>query len=118
MSSDNANTSDKPASESHTKPAQITASIEADLAELNELLSKETLDDAGEASVVELLARLESADGVAKGVENKLDALLGNLDSLLATLEKDENDDLAQTDSPQPPASQSTNETSTDKKDS
>ncbi|KAJ7070685.1 hypothetical protein C8F01DRAFT_1244395 [Mycena amicta] len=63
------------------KAAQIAASMEADLAALIELLSKESLDEAGEASVEELLARLESADGVAKGVENKLDTLLGNLDT-------------------------------------
>jgi hypothetical protein len=99
-------------------PTQLTASIEQDIAELNELLSKETLDDAGEASVAELLARLESADGVAKGVETKLDALLGNLDSLLAALEEEKADTSVQEDSQQPPAtSQSTDESdkSTDK---
>ncbi|KAJ7109845.1 hypothetical protein C8R44DRAFT_985892 [Mycena epipterygia] len=103
MSSDKVNGSNK-ANDSDPKPAQIAA-IEADIAELSELLSKDTLDDAGEASVAELLARLESADGVAKGVESKLDALLGNLDSLLASLE--ENDDSARADST-PSASQST----------
>ncbi|KAJ7204387.1 hypothetical protein GGX14DRAFT_646875 [Mycena pura] len=88
------------------KPSQITSSIESDLAELNELLSKDpgTLDDLDEASVEVLLARLEGADGVAKGVENKLDALLGNLDSLLAALEN--NDDANQSGSIQPPASE------------
>ncbi|KAJ7754992.1 hypothetical protein DFH07DRAFT_496872 [Mycena maculata] len=103
MSSDKVNGSEK-TNGSEASPAQITAAIEADVAELNELLSRDTLDDAGEASVAELLARLESADGVATGVENKLDVLLGNLDNLLAALEKD---DAPQPDSPQP-ASQST----------
>ncbi|KAJ7155927.1 hypothetical protein C8R43DRAFT_1065498 [Mycena crocata] len=70
------NGSDK-TSDSDPATAQINASIEADIAELSELLSKDTLDDAGEASVAELLARLESADGVARGVEGKLDALIG-----------------------------------------
>ncbi|KAJ7651581.1 hypothetical protein DFH06DRAFT_1475621 [Mycena polygramma] len=112
MSSDNVDSSDKP-NGSQASPDQITAAIEADVAELNELLSRETLDEAGEASVEELLARLESADGVAKGVENKLDALLGNLDNLLASLEK--NDDSVQTDSPQP--SESTDEPAADNKD-
>ncbi|KAJ7665438.1 hypothetical protein DFH06DRAFT_313480 [Mycena polygramma] len=109
MSSDNVDSSDKP-NGSHPNPDQITAAIEADVAELNELLSRETLDEAGEASVEELLARLESADGVAKGVENKLDALLGNLDNLLASLEK--NDDSVQTDS-----SESTDEPAADNKE-
>jgi len=118
--SDNANnannTSDKP-SGSPPNTAHLTASIEADVAELEELLSRETLDDAGEASVAELLARLESADGVAKGVENKLDALLGNLDSLLAALEEEKPDDSVQNDSQQPPpASQSTDEKSAEEK--
>ncbi|KAJ7724224.1 hypothetical protein B0H16DRAFT_1736826 [Mycena metata] len=78
---------------------QLDASIEADLAELSELLSKETLDDAEDASVAELLARLEGADGVAKGVEGKLDALLGKLDTLLEALEKPDPD---KTESPAP----------------
>ncbi|KAF7307240.1 hypothetical protein MIND_00517700 [Mycena indigotica] len=69
------------------KAKQIAQSMKADVAALSELLSKETLDESGEASIEELLARLENADGVAKGVENKLDALLGNLDSLLDALE-------------------------------
>ncbi|KAK7063917.1 hypothetical protein R3P38DRAFT_17374 [Favolaschia claudopus] len=89
MSSNNA---DKP-NGSEPDPAQVTSSIEQDIAELSELLSKDTLDDTGEASIAELLARLESADGVAKGVENKLDTLLGNLDVLLSTLEKENTED-------------------------
>ncbi|KAF7347526.1 hypothetical protein MVEN_01508800 [Mycena venus] len=115
MSSDkeNANTADKP-NASGASPAQLNASIEADIAELNELLSKETLDDSEEASVAELLARLESADGVAKGVESKLDALLGNLDSLLAVLEEKEKTDEVE-NAQQPRSSQSTDKKSTDK---
>jgi site-specific recombinase XerD len=80
--------SDKVNGSAHTTAQAAVTSIEADIAQLNQLLSQESLDDADEASVAELLARLESADGVAEGVENKLDALLGNLDSLLASLEQ------------------------------
>ncbi|KAJ7103183.1 hypothetical protein B0H15DRAFT_942680 [Mycena belliarum] len=106
MSSDKVNGTDTAqANGSDPKSPQITASIEADIAELSELLSKDTLDDAGEASVAELLARLESADGVAKGVESKLDSLLGNLDTLLASLEKDGASDHPSSEAP---ASQST----------
>ncbi|KAJ6609333.1 hypothetical protein B0H10DRAFT_2064390 [Mycena sp. CBHHK59/15] len=92
--------------------ARVTTStsIEDDIAQLNQLLSQESLDNAEEASVAELLARLESADGVTKGVESKLDALLGNLDSLLETLEKE--GEPVRPDSSKPTASQSTdNET-------
>ncbi|CAK5264461.1 unnamed protein product [Mycena citricolor] len=76
----------KTASDGSTEP-RLDASIEADLAELTDLLSKGTLDEAGEANLAELLSRLESANGVAKGVESKLDSLIGNLDSLLESLE-------------------------------
>ncbi|KAJ7459048.1 hypothetical protein B0H11DRAFT_2060208 [Mycena galericulata] len=102
MPSDNkVNGSDKPnTNSSEATPARINAAIEADIAELSELLSKDTLDDAGEASVAELLARLESADGVATGVESKLDSLLGNLDNLLAALEKKEDSSETQSRSP------------------
>ncbi|SJL06434.1 uncharacterized protein ARMOST_09771 [Armillaria ostoyae] len=57
---------------------------------LNSLLSQDNLDESDESSVAELIQRLESADGVAKGMESKLDDLLGNLDTLLAVLEKNE----------------------------
>ncbi|KAJ6575485.1 hypothetical protein B0H19DRAFT_1128928 [Mycena capillaripes] len=107
-SNDKTDSSDKP----KPSPAQITASIEADIAELSELLSKDTLDDAGEASVAELLARLENADGVAKGVESKLDALLGNLDNLLASLENNEGPTHVE---PEQPSAQPTDEKSTEK---
>ncbi|KAF7303116.1 hypothetical protein MKEN_01275100 [Mycena kentingensis (nom. inval.)] len=70
------------------KAAQINTSMEADLAALSALLTSDKLDDAGEANVDELLARMDDADGVAKGVENKLDGLLANLDNLLAALEE------------------------------
>ena len=40
-----------------------------------------------EADVAELLRQLESADGIAKGVETRLDDIIGNLDNLLASLE-------------------------------
>jgi hypothetical protein len=36
---------------------------------------------------MEALARLESADGIARGVEGRLDELLGTLDDLLTSLE-------------------------------
>lgn len=66
------------------------ANLEADIAQLTSLLSQDTLDSQGEASVVELLQRLENADGIAKGMESKLDTVLDNLDNLLASLENRE----------------------------
>jgi hypothetical protein len=53
--------------------------------------SSSTVSNANEeADVAELLQRLESADGMAKGLESRLDDILGNLDNLLVTLESSE----------------------------
>ncbi|KAK0481482.1 hypothetical protein IW261DRAFT_1470904 [Armillaria novae-zelandiae] len=68
----------------------MAPSLDDDISLLNSLLSQDNLDESDEASVSELIQRLESADGVAKGMESKLDDLLGNLDALLAVLEKNE----------------------------
>ncbi|KAK0455817.1 hypothetical protein EV421DRAFT_1748824 [Armillaria borealis] len=68
----------------------MAPSLDNDISLLNSLLSQDNLDESDEASVAELIQRLESADGVAKGMESKLDDLLGNLDTLLAVLEKNE----------------------------
>lgn len=70
--------------------SSMAPSLDNDISLLNSLLSQDNLDESDEASVAELIQRLESADGVAKGMESKLDDLLGNLDTLLAVLEKNE----------------------------
>ncbi len=59
----------------------MAPSLNNDISLLNSLLSQDNLDESDEASVAELIQRLESADGVAKGMESKLDDLLGNLDT-------------------------------------
>jgi hypothetical protein len=56
--------------------------LSADIAQLLSLESAE-----GDAHVAELLRTIEAADGMAQGVESKLDNMLENLDSLLASLE-------------------------------
>jgi hypothetical protein len=68
--------------------AQRTAleNIENEVAQLTRLLAQEPTSE-GETEIAELLQRLESADGMATGVESKLDSLLGNLDDMLASLE-------------------------------
>ncbi|KAG1719449.1 hypothetical protein EDB19DRAFT_698654 [Suillus lakei] len=63
-------------------------SLEADIAHLNTLLLNGSLDGSNETEdLMEILARLDSADGVAKGIEGRLDGMLGTLDNLLASLE-------------------------------
>jgi hypothetical protein len=59
--------------------------LSADIAQLSSLLSQEPAE--GDADVAELLRTIEAADGMAQGVESKLDNMLENLDSLLASLE-------------------------------
>lgn len=61
--------------------------LEADIAQLSALLSQDTPE--GNADVAELLRGIEAADGMAQGVEKKLDDMLNNLDRLLASLEPD-----------------------------
>ncbi|KAK0466276.1 uncharacterized protein EV420DRAFT_1636860 [Desarmillaria tabescens] len=78
----------------------MTRSLDDDISLLNSLLSQDNLDESDEASIAELMQRLESADGVAKGMESKLDDLLGNLDTLLAVLEK--NEPVEKQEEPQP----------------
>lgn len=86
MSPTNLNGSDKP-SASQVSEILGTANLEVDIAQLTVLLSQETLSSDDDANIVELLQRLESADGMAEGVENKLDDILGKLDGLISSLE-------------------------------
>jgi hypothetical protein len=55
------------------------------IAQLSSLLVQEPAE--GETDVAELLRTIEAADGMAQGVESKLDNMLENLDNLLASLE-------------------------------
>lgn len=64
-----------------------TAYLEAEITQLTTLLSQDSLNSEDDANVVELLQRLEKADGVAQGVEDKLDNILGKLDGLISSLE-------------------------------
>ncbi|KAI0801475.1 hypothetical protein C8Q74DRAFT_1365072 [Fomes fomentarius] len=78
-----------------TKPHTASSSLEADIARLTRLLSGQddananAKTDAGaDADVEELLRRIEAAEGLADGVEERLDGIIGNLDSLLNDLEE------------------------------
>jgi len=48
----------------------------------------DVLSTSDERDVAELLKTLDSANGLAGGLENRLDSLLDNLDNLLAVLEQ------------------------------
>ncbi|KAG1868291.1 hypothetical protein DFJ58DRAFT_742681 [Suillus subalutaceus] len=67
---------------------RLDSGLEADIAHLNTLLLNGSLDGGHETEdLMEILARLDSADGVAKGIEGKLEGILGTLDNLLTSLE-------------------------------
>ncbi|EKM61826.1 uncharacterized protein PHACADRAFT_204967 [Phanerochaete carnosa HHB-10118-sp] len=62
--------------------------LDADIALLASLLAQS--GDEGDVEgleLQELLQRLETADGVAQGVEHRLDEIIGNLDQMLGGLE-------------------------------
>ena len=64
-------------------------SLEAEISQLASLLESTESGSDSDAEVAGLLAQLESADGMAQGVESKLDGFLETLDNLVASLELD-----------------------------
>jgi hypothetical protein len=68
-----------------TLDSQGENNLDADIAQLSSLLSQEPV--GRDPDVAELLRTIEAADGMAQGVESKLDTMLENLDNLLASLE-------------------------------
>ncbi|PIL31080.1 hypothetical protein GSI_05776 [Ganoderma sinense ZZ0214-1] len=61
-------------------------SLDADIALLQKLLS-EDVDESNPEDVAALLKRLEAAEGLADGVEDRLDGIMEHLDMLLTDLE-------------------------------
>lgn len=88
----NAQDDTKPGAE----PVNLSTSLESDMAMLASLLTQPQDDlpesDADDPQVTELLKRLTAADGVAKGVEERLDGIIENLDLLLTALETESPD--------------------------
>ena len=66
-------------------------SIDADVALLQKLLS-EDIDDSNPENVAELPKWLEAAEGLAGGVEERLDEIMNHLDTLLGDLETKQTD--------------------------
>ena len=66
-------------------------SLDADIALLQKLLS-EDIDDSNPENVAELLKRLDAAEGLAGGVEERLDEIMNHLDMLLGDLETKQTD--------------------------
>lgn len=90
MTSDINGTS-QPAPTTDSTNANTLQSIDADVALLSSLLNQDDVDPGADAAnLAELLRRLDGANGVAQGLESKIDDVLGNLDNLLAALESKE----------------------------
>lgn len=76
-----------------TNNPNTTNSLESDIVKLAALLSEASAEGNEEAdaeNIAQLLQRLESATGIAVGVEDKLDGILDHLDELLSSLESSE----------------------------
>ncbi|GBE77326.1 hypothetical protein SCP_0101990 [Sparassis crispa] len=69
--------------------SSLEPTLQSDISLLTALLAQDQSDE-NDPDIAELLRRLETADGVAKGVESRLDAIIGDLDSILGTLEPNE----------------------------
>ena len=76
--------------------ASDTSSLQTNIALLASLLSADGNEDVDDANISELLRRLDTANGVASGVESRLDEILNNLDGLLGTLETEAAKDTAE----------------------
>lgn len=70
-----------------------TKSLPKDMsAELSQLAALLAQNEAGgpDPDIDELLRRMDTADGIAQGLESRLDGMIGNLDTLLKALESAE----------------------------
>jgi hypothetical protein len=82
MSSGNINGSTDKASESHGADDPTVFPAQA-----NDTSSH---DDSEDVDIQALLSQIESADGLARGMESKLDGILETLNGFLASLESNE----------------------------
>lgn len=62
------------------------SNIAGDIALLSALFDR-SADPSDETDIAELLRQIETAHGVAEGVETRLDGVIDNLDALLDSLE-------------------------------
>lgn len=68
---------------------ESTSTLESDLSKLAALLADSNNTEANEQDIAALLLKLEAANGIAEGVEGKLDGIIDHLDGLLSSLETD-----------------------------
>lgn len=86
------NVDEEKTSATKTSPITQAQPLDADIARLAKLLKQtESMGDGAtpDASLQELLSCLQSADGIATGVESQVDSIISHLDELLEGLEKE-----------------------------
>ena len=66
---------------------QPHSTLEADVALLQSLLVQDPNFEESDLDVVEILKRLETADGIATGLESRLDEIVDSLDSMISALD-------------------------------
>ena len=69
-----------------SKDNSSQSALASDIALLSAILSR-SADPTDETDIAELLRQIDSAHGVAEGVETRLDGVIDNLDTLLDSLE-------------------------------
>jgi hypothetical protein len=75
------------------RPAsKASNNLDVGLDQISNLMSQYGVDPSDDADISELLGTLETADGMANGVEGKLDDILKNLDTLLESMERGQHD--------------------------
>ncbi|KAG5635913.1 hypothetical protein H0H81_009675 [Sphagnurus paluster] len=72
----------------NSKEVKLTA-IERDIIRLHALVSQPDLSEMDDLDVLELLQRLENADGMADLMESKVDNILAQLDGILDSADAD-----------------------------
>lgn len=77
------------------RPAE---NLESDISMLASLLNRNTAsaESTEDVDVAELLRQLETADGIAQGVESRLDGIIEHLNGMLQSLESNEGDKFAE----------------------
>ena len=75
----------------------IPNSIDDDLKELATFIKSDISDENADSDLTGVLKQLERADNMARGMESRLDEILGNLDKILDGLEVAQTQRQAQT---------------------
>ncbi|KAI9510765.1 hypothetical protein F5148DRAFT_1281534 [Russula earlei] len=83
------NTDNTTSLSSTTDALEPSSSLSSDIGQIFQLLGHDVPDDVADQDVGTLLRQLERAHTIGQNVEDRIDAVLGQLDHLLSTLQRD-----------------------------